>query len=176
MYSLVPIRTLLASFLFRDRPIAGDVRGSGDTVPSSAFKVGSIAVERSYCAYGSSYLVHQCQIGERRCPPIRTPVYTCQTTGEGGPNTLLLSHSSWFPYFRPVFGPEFPSFVPKRRMQRGVVSLRVRVTLALFHQNRPFIGPTRHLIGQLFHHVISGNVKRHTRYINYYNNTINRLP
>ena len=38
----------------------------------------------------------------------------------GGPNTLLLSYLSYFPYFHPVFGPEFPPFVPKRRRQRGV--------------------------------------------------------
>ena len=79
VYSLGPIRTLLALFLFCDRPIAGDVRGSGDTAPSSAFKVGSLAEERL----------------------------------------------SWFPYFRLMFGPEFSSFVPKRRRQRGVLGLRV---------------------------------------------------
>ena len=130
VYSLGLIRTLLASFLCCDRPIAGDVRGTGDTVPSSAFKVGNVAAEQSYRTCSSSYRKHKCQIGERRCPPIRTPVYTCQTTwggggGGGGPNTLLHSHSSWFPYFCPLFGPEFPSFVPKRRRQRGIVSLRV---------------------------------------------------
>ena len=84
MYSLGPIRTLLASFLFCDRPIAGDVRDvRGDTVPSSAFRVGNVAVERSYRACGSSYLIHQCQIGERRCRSIRTQVYTRRTTWGG---------------------------------------------------------------------------------------------
>ena len=34
----------------------------------------------------------------------------------------------------------------------------------------------RHLIGQFLHHVISGNIKRRPRYMNYYNNTINCLP
>ena len=58
----------------------------------------------------------------------------------GGPNTLLLSHSS---YSRPVFDPEFPCFVPKRRSQRGVVGLRVRVTLTLFHQRTAIYRPNK---------------------------------
>ena len=127
VYSLSPIRTLLASFLFCDRPIAGDVRGSGDTAPSSAFRVGSVVAERLYLVCGCSYLVH-------RCIPIK-PL--------GVPNTLLLSHSSQVPYFRPLFGPEFPCFVPKRRRQQSVVGLRVRVTLALFHHKPAFYRPNK---------------------------------
>ena len=52
--------TLLASSLLCDRPIAGDVRGSGDTAPSSAFRVGSVAAERSYRVCSLLYLVRQC--------------------------------------------------------------------------------------------------------------------
>ena len=63
----------------------------------------------------------------------------------------------------PFVWSQVPSFVPKRRRQRGVVGLRVRATLALFPQIRPFIGPTRHLIGQFLHHVISSNIKRRPR-------------
>ena len=65
MYSLGPIRTLLASFLFCDRPIAEDVRGSGNTVPSSTSRVGSVAAEQSYRACGSSYLVPRTPVPNR---------------------------------------------------------------------------------------------------------------
>ena len=85
---------------FCDRLIAGDVRGSADTVPSSAFRVGSMAAKRSYRACCSSYLVHQCQIGERCCPSISTPVYTHQTTVGG----LILCY---FP-----IRPSPPTFIP----------------------------------------------------------------
>ena len=100
VYFLGPIRTLLASFLFCDRPIAGDVRGSGDTALLSTFKVGSLAAERLYRVCGSSYHKCQCQIGERGCPSIHKPAYTCRTTG-GGP----------IPCYFPI-RPSSPTFVP----------------------------------------------------------------
>ena len=176
VYSLGPIWTLLASFLFCDRLIAGDVLGSGNTVPSSAFRVGSVAAEQLYHACHSLYLLQQCQIGERRCPSISTPAFTHQTTGGGG---------GLIPCYFPI-RPSSPTFVPclvpsshfssQREEGSEVLSVWESMWLLLyFTKKRPFIGPTRHLIGQFLHHVISGNIKRCARYMNYYDNTINCL-
>ena len=141
MYSLGPTRTLLASFLFCDRPITGDVRGSGDTAPLSAFRVGSVAAERSYRVCGSSYLV-------RQCIPVEP-----QEGGGGGP---------------------IPQYFPIRPSSLTFILCLVPLFL-YFTKKRPFIGLTRHLIGQFLHHVISGNIKRRPWFMNYYNNTINCL-
>ena len=128
MYSLGPIRTLLALFLFCDRPSTGDVRGSGDTAPTSAFRVGSLVAERSYRVCGPSYPV-------RPCIPVE-PL--------GGPNTLLLPIRPSSPTFVPCFVPSSHVSSPKEEVREVLsVGLRVRVTFTLFYKKTAFYRPNK---------------------------------
>ena len=73
-------------------------------------------------------------------------------------------------------------FYPPRKVANGVLSPVQPAHHAvvcpdsdfLSIEIQPFIGPTRHLIGQFLHHVISGNIKRRPRYITYDNDIFTR--
>ena len=118
VYSLSPNRTLLASFLFCDLPIAGDIRGSGDTAPSSTLRISSVAAERSYRVCGSAYLV-------RQCIPIEPSSHVLSRVPMTHPQEKKAARGCWFE------SPSDPCFISQKK--------------------RPFIGPTRHLIGQFGH-------------------------
>ena len=117
------------------------------------FRVGSMAGERLYCAcwHCTSYT----RVGDGAVPRNSPGVYPLWTMNHGGAYHFTISLFVLVPLLLSPFC-LIPS--PKRRKQQGVVCLRFQATLALFPKIWPFIGPTRHLIGQFLHHMISGNI------------------
>ena len=125
----------------------------------------SFVIDRSLGTYGDPATLH-------RCPPLGLVAWRRNGhTVSAVPRTL---YASVYPSNHRRGGGAIPQYFPIRPSSLTFIPCLVPLLL-YFTKKQPFIGLTRHLIGQFLHHVISGNIKRRPWFMNYYNNTINCL-